>query len=482
MNNPLLAISPLDGRYAEKVDYLSQYFAEAALMRYRVLTEVEWFIFLFNEVKLPGTKVLEPTEIRILRSIYEQFDVVDAERVKNIEKVTNHDVKAIEYFLKEKTKGGPIEKYQEFIHFACTSEDINNIAYACMIRDFNERELMPILSGLVQEIYGKAKTYKGLAMLSRTHGQAATPTTLGKELINFVVRIEREMELALKSNYLMAKINGAVGNYNAHLVAYPEVDWKDVSKTFIESLGLNVNLYTTQIEPHDCYADIFDSVKRMNNIVLDFVRDMWTYISLGYFGQKVVKGEVGSSTMPHKVNPIDFENAEGNIGIANSILEQLASKLQISRMQRDLSDSTSLRNIGSAFAYCILAYKSTIKGFSKCEVNKKVIQEDLAEKWELLAEPIQVVMRKNLVPNSYEKLKELTRGKEGITKVVVQKFIKDLKIPAADKKRLLALTPTNYVGLAENLVDNYELVVAAGQEGCGGGGSCGGGCQGCGGH
>ncbi len=480
MNNPLLAISPLDGRYAEKVDYLSQYFAEAALMRYRVLTEVEWFIFLFNEAKLPGTKILEPTELRILRSIYEQFDVVDAERVKNIEKVTNHDVKAIEYLIKEKTKGGPIEKYQEFIHFACTSEDINNIAYACMIRDFSERELMPVLSGLVQEIHGKAQAYKGLGMLSRTHGQSATPTTLGKELINFVARLEREMELLNKSNYLMAKMNGAVGNYNAHVVAYPDVDWKDVSKTFIESLGLNVNLYTTQIEPHDCYADIFDSVKRMNNIIMDFVRDMWTYISMGYFGQKVVKGEVGSSTMPHKVNPIDFENAEGNIGIANALLEQLSSKLQVSRMQRDLSDSTSLRNIGVAFSYCVLAYKSAIKGLSKCEVNEKKIEDDLADKWELLAEPIQVVMRKNLVPNSYEKLKELTRGKTGINKILVQKFIKDLKIPAADKKILMALTPTNYVGLAEKLVDDYELQIAAGQEGCGPSGC--GGCQGCGSH
>ena len=479
MNNPLLAISPLDGRYTEKVDHLSQYFAEAALMRYRVLTEVEWFIYLFNDEKLDGTKVLEPTEIRILRSIYEQFDVVDAERVKNIEKVTNHDVKAIEYFIKEKVKGGPIEKYQEFIHFACTSEDINNIAYACMLRDFNERELVPVLSGLVQEIYGKAQSYKGLGMLSRTHGQAATPTTLGKELINFVARIEREMEIAMKGNFLMAKINGAVGNYNAHVVAYPDVNWFDVSKNFIQSLGLGVNMYTTQIEPHDCYADIFDSVKRINNICLDFVRDMWTYISLGYFGQKVVKNEVGSSTMPHKVNPIDFENAEGNIGIANALLEQLSSKLQVSRMQRDLSDSTSLRNVGSAFAYCVLAYKSAMKGLSKCEVNKKKIEDDLADKWELLAEPIQVVMKKSLMPNAYEKLKELTRGKAGITKAVVQKFIKDLKIPAADKKRLMALTPTNYVGLAESLVDNYELKVAVSEAGCGSG-SCGGGCQGCG--
>lgn len=480
MNNPLLAISPLDGRYADKVDYLSQYFSEAALMRYRVLTEVEWFIFLFNEAKLSGTKVLVPTEIRILRSLYEQFDVVDAERVKNIEKVTNHDVKAIEYFIKEKTKGGPIEKYQEFIHFACTSEDINNIAYSCMLRDFCERELVPILSGLVQEIYGKAQAYKGLGMLSRTHGQPATPTTLGKELINLVARIEREMELADKANYLLAKMNGAVGNFNAHVVAYPKANWLELSKNFVQSLGLGVNMYTTQIEPHDCLADVFDAIKRMNNIVLDFVRDMWTYISLGYFGQKTVKNEVGSSTMPHKVNPIDFENAEGNIGIANSLLEHLSAKLPVSRMQRDLSDSTVQRNIGTALAYSILAYKSTIKGLAKCEVNKKIIQEDLKDRWELLAEPIQVVMRKNLIPNSYEKLKDLTRGKQGITKAVVQNFIKSLKIPADDKKRLLALTPENYVGLAESLVESYKLKIAANQSGCGPDGC--GGCQGCGGH
>lgn len=477
MNNPLLAISPLDGRYADKVDYLSQYFSEAALMRYRVLTEVEWFIFLFNEAKLSGTKILVPTEIRILRSLYEQFDVVDAERVKNIEKVTNHDVKAIEYFIKEKIKGGPIEKYQEFIHFACTSEDINNIAYSCMLRDFCERELVPILSGLVQEIYGKAQSYKGLAMLSRTHGQPATPTTLGKELINFVVRLEREMEMAQNANYLMAKMNGAVGNFNAHVVAYPKVNWLELSKSFVQSLGLGVNMYTTQIEPHDCLADVFDAIKRMNNIVMDFVRDMWTYISLGYFGQKAVKNEVGSSTMPHKVNPIDFENAEGNIGIANSLLEHLSAKLPVSRMQRDLSDSTVQRNIGMALAYSILAYKSAIKGLSKCEVNKKLIQKDLKDRWELLAEPIQVVMRKNLIPNSYEKLKDLTRGKQGITRAVVQNFIKSLKILAGDKKVLMALTPGNYVGLAESLVESYELKIATGQSECGSGS-----CEGCTGH
>lgn len=480
MNNPLLAISPLDGRYADKIDYLSQYFSEAALMRYRVLVEIEWFIYLFNELKLDGTKVLEPTELRILRSIYEQFDVVDGERIKTIEKVTNHDVKAVEYFIKEKLKNGPIEKYLEFIHFACTSEDINNLAYSCMFRDFLEREMLPIASGLVQEIHALAVRNKALPMLARTHGQPASPTTLGKELINFVARMEKELSILAGCMTLPAKINGAVGNFNAHFVAYDSVDWLEASKNFVQALGLECNMYTTQIEPHDGLARVFDSAKRFNTMVLDFSKDMWTYISMGYFTQKAVKTEVGSSTMPHKVNPIDFENCEGNLGIANALLEHMAAKLPVSRLQRDLSDSTVQRNVGTSFTYCILAYKSAIRGLAKCEVNKKVIEADLKDKWELLAEPIQVVMRKNLVPNSYEKLKELTRGKEGITKLSIQKFIKSLKIPAGDKKILMALNPEKYVGLAERLVDNYEMGIAESQKGCGSGGGCGGGCQGCG--
>lgn len=479
MDNPLLAISPLDGRYSDKVDYLSQYFSEAALMRYRCLIEIEWFIYLFNEVKLPKTHVLKSTELQILRSIYEDFDLVDAERVKKIEGITNHDVKAIEYFIKEKLKGGSIERYFEFIHFGCTSEDINNLAYACMMRDFLERELVPMMSGVVQEIYSMAMNYKSIPMLSRTHGQSASPTTLGKEMINFVARLEKELEVLSGSLPLSGKINGAVGNYNAHDIAFGNVDWVEMSKNFVQSLGLEFNKYTTQIEPHDAMARIFDSIKRLNTILLDFDRDMWTYISLGYFGQKTVKGEVGSSTMPHKVNPIDFENSEGNLGVANALLSHFSEKLPISRMQRDLSDSTVERNIGSAFAYSILAYKSTIKGLSKCVVNKKIIQDDLKDKWELLAEPIQMVMRKNMVSNSYEKLKELTRGKSGITKQIIQKFIKSLKISAADKNKLLKLTPEKYTGLAEKLVDDYELSISVGHlggcspEGCIG---CSGGC------
>lgn len=465
MDNPLLAISPLDGRYADKVDYLSQYFSEAALMRYRCLVEVEWFVYLFNETKLKGTKVLKPAELRILRSVYEKFDVVDAERVKAIEKETNHDVKAIEYFLKEKLKGGPVEPYLEFLHFSCTSEDINNISYACMVRDFIEREYIPLLSGVVQEIYSVAVKNKSLPMLSRTHGQAASPTTLGKEMINYVARLETEMEIINQNMPLPTKMNGAVGNYNAHTATYPNIDWINVSKKFVQSLGLDFNMYTTQIEPHDAFARLFDCVKRINTILLDFDKDMWAYISIGYFGQKTVKGEVGSSTMPHKVNPIDFENSEGNLGIANALLSHLSEKLPISRLQRDLSDSTASRNIGSAFTYSILAYKSTIKGFSKCSVNKKVIQDDLKDRWELLAEPIQMMMRKNKVKNSYEQLKALTRGKQGITKTVVQKFIKSLKIPAIDRNKLLSLTPEKYTGLAEKLVDGYELKISVGYGG-----------------
>lgn len=477
MDNSLLAISPIDGRYSSKVDHLSQYFSEAALMRYRTLIEIEWFIFLFNELKLEGTRVLAPTDLRSLRGVYEQFNVEDAQRVKEIEKVTNHDVKAIEYFIKEKLKSGTLEKYLEFVHFACTSEDINNIAYACMIRDAVEREVVPTVGGLVQEIYSMAVENKSLAMLSRTHGQAASPTTLGKELINFVARLEKELSV-LSGMVLPAKINGAVGNYNAHFLAYPSVEWVGASKNFIQSLGLEINLYTTQIEPHDGFVRLFDSVRRINSIVLDFSRDMWSYIGMGYFGQKAVAHEIGSSTMPHKVNPIDFENCEGNLGLANSLLEHFSQKLPVSRLQRDLSDSTVQRNIGMAITYCILAYKSSFKGLGKCVVNKKLIQDDLQDHWELLAEPIQVIMKKNGIKNSYEKLKELTRGKEGVTKAVVQKFVRALKIKEADKKKLLALTPEKYTGLAEKLIENYKLAVTGEKQGCGPSGC--GGCGGCG--
>jgi adenylosuccinate lyase len=477
MDHNLLAISPLDGRYSDKVNYLSQYFSEAALIRYRCLIEIEWFIFIFNDAKLKGTFVLSPDEIRLLRGIYEDFDVVDAKRVKAIEEKTNHDVKAVEYFIGEKLKGTSLEEYLGFIHFSCTSEDINNLSYACMVRDFLSREFSPLMYGVVQEIYSMAMDYKSLPMLSHTHGQPASPTTLGKELINYVDRLERELEYLSNCSSLPGKMNGAVGNYNAHSLTYPSEDWVELSKNFVQSLGLKFQMYTTQIEPHDGFSVVFDSVKRINNIVLDFSRDMWAYISLGYFGQKTKKGEVGSSTMPHKVNPIDFENAEGNIGVANALLEHLSSKLQVSRLQRDLSDSTAQRNIGTAFSHCVLSYKSIVKGLSKCEVNKKKIADDLKDRWELLSEPIQMMMRKNKVENSYEKLKELTRGKKGITKAIIKAFIKSLKIPAKDKQILNALTPEKYIGLADKLVESYELGISVSSSGCGSG-SCAG-CSGC---
>ncbi len=466
----LLGISPLDGRYASKVDFLNQYFAEAALMRYRILIEVEWFIFMFNDLKLTGTKRLTAAELRDLRSIYEDFDVIAARRVKEIEKTTNHDVKAVEYYIKENLKDKTLEKYGEFVHFACTSEDINNLAYACMLRDFMEREYYPLMYGLVQELNLMAVKYKKIPMMARTHGQTASPTTVGKEILNVVARLERQLKNLEGGNFIMGKINGAVGNYNAHLVAYPKVDWEDASKKFVTSLGLVPNLYTTQIEPHDCLADVFDGIKRINVILLDMSRDIWSYISLGYFKQKVKKGEVGSSTMPHKVNPIDFENAEGNLGLANALLIHLGEKLPISRMQRDLSDSTVERNMGSAVCYSFLAYKSFMKGVSKLEVNKEVLKDDLKDRWELLAEPVQVVMRKHKIEGAYEKLKELTRGKT-VTKAAVAKLIRGLKIPAADKNRLLKLTPETYVGLAQKLVDEYELDIL-GMGGCGNPGSC----------
>lgn len=477
MNPSLLAITALDGRYQNKVESLNQYFSEAALMRYRILIEVEWFIYLFNDVQLEGTRVLKPTELRVLRAIYEQFDVNDAARVKEIEATTNHDVKAVEYFIKEQLKETAIAEYLEFIHFACTSEDINNLSYSCMIRDFLSREFYPTIEGLAEDIYKLGVFYKDVPMMSRTHGQPASPTTVGKELVNFVARLEREIAILKDGNFLMGKINGAVGNYNAHSVTYPKVDWIKVGAEFVSSLGLVPNMYTTQIEPHDCFADVFDSVVRINNIVLDFDRDMWSYIAMNFFKQKTVKGEVGSSTMPHKVNPIDFENSEGNIGLANALLAHMSSKLQVSRWQRDLSDSTVQRNMGAAFAYCVIAYKASKKGLSKCVLNEDVVAADINDRWELLAEPVQMMMRKHLVEGAYEKLKELTRGKGGMTKAKMQKFIEGLEIPADDKKSLLELTPAKYIGLAVELVDGYEL--AAGADGGCGPSGCGG-CQGCG--
>lgn len=453
MRDPIYNISPLDGRYDRKVETLRKFFSEAALMKYRVYVEIEWFIFLCNDLKLQGTKTWKPKELSRLRSIYEFFDATAGNRVKEIEKTTNHDVKAIEYYIKESLKRSEFEPYFEFIHFACTSEDINNLSYALMLRDGVVGELLPVFSGLLQDVAKLARKYKDVAMMARTHGQPATPTTLGKEFVNVLDRLVRQLKI-LQSVKFLGKINGAVGNFNAHVVAYPKVKWLEASKKFVRSLGLEHNAYTTQIEPHDFMAELFDGIKRMNTILIDLNRDIWTYISLGYFKQKLKEGEIGSSTMPHKVNPIDFENSEGNLGLANAMLGYFSEKLPISRLQRDLTDSTTLRNVGSALAYSILAYKNCIQGLQKLELNTNAIQSDLEQAWELLAEPIQTVMRKYRVEKPYEKLKELTRGKV-VNKQTISKFIDTLKIPADEKKRLKMLTPSKYIGLAMELVDSY---------------------------
>lgn len=453
MRDTLENISPLDGRYGEKVDEMRPFFSEAALIKHRVLVETEWFIFLCNEAKLKGTRVWKPAELKQLRSLFESFDMVDAARVKAIEKLTNHDVKAVEYLIKEKLKGTAFEGYLEFVHFGCTSEDINNLAYAMMIKGGVDK-LIPVVTGVTEKLYEKAVKYRKTAMMARTHGQPASPTTLGKELINVVARLERQVK-RLKNWPILGKMNGAVGNYNAHLAAYPKEDWYELSKNFVRELGLEFNPYTTQIEPHDYVAEICDAIRRINTIVLDLDRDMWLYISIGYFKQKVKKGEVGSSTMPHKVNPIDFENSEGNLGVANAMLKHFSEKLPVSRWQRDLTDSTTFRNIGSAFAYSILAYKNCIQGLIKTEVNLAAIKDDLDANWELLAEPVQTVMRKYKVEGAYEKLKDLTRGRK-MNKKILHKFIDGLKIPAAEKKNLKTLTPSKYTGMAVKLVEIYK--------------------------
>ena len=454
MRDSLANISPLDGRYESKVDELSGYFSEAALMKYRIMVEIEWFIFLCQDAKLEGTHQWTSGEIEQLRSIYLNFDIVNAERVKSIERTTNHDVKAIEYFIKENLKETAFEPYGEFIHFACTSEDINNLSYALILRDARDKILLPILTGIAEILYERSVQFKDYAMIGRTHGQPATPTTLGKELINFLVRLERQIEGLYKTE-ILGKMNGATGNYNAHIIAYGKHNWLELSKKFIQNLGLTANLYTTQIEPHDFIAEYCDTLRRINTILIDFNRDMWTYISLAYFKQKTKAGEVGSSTMPHKVNPIDFENSEGNLGLANVLLGHFSEKLPVSRLQRDLTDSTVLRNIGSGIGYSLLAYKNCIQGMQKLEVNKAQIDVDLENSWELLAEPIQTVLRRFRIEGAYEKLKDLTRGKK-MNKKSIHSFIDGLKLPASEKKRLKSLTPSTYSGLASKLVESYK--------------------------
>ena len=445
----LKALSPLDGRYNEKVTELTDIFSEAGLIRSRIAVEVEWLIFICNTIKLEGAGHLEKLEVESLRKLYVQFQDEFAEEVKALEKTTNHDVKAVEYFLQKALKVLGREDLVPFIHFACTSEDINNLAYAQMMKAGLQSVLLKNLEKVLAKIRELSEAHQKVPMMSHTHGQPATPTTVGKEFKNIGARLFRQFEQLQKAEFL-GKINGATGNFNAHLVAYPKVDWVAASRQFVEHLELTWQRYTTQIEPHDYMAEIFDAMRRANTILMDASRDIWSYISMGYFKQKVVAGEVGSSTMPHKVNPIDFENAEGNLGLANALLGHFSEKLPLSRMQRDLTDSTVLRNIGLAFGYSLLAYKSLLKGLDKLEVNEARLAEDLDKNWALLAEPIQTVLRRYGVKDAYEQLKELTRGTE-VNQETIRAFVEDLDIPEDAKKRLLELTPARYIGYASDL-------------------------------
>ncbi|WP_312911757.1 adenylosuccinate lyase [Stutzerimonas nitrititolerans] len=444
----LTAVSPVDGRYAGKTSALRPIFSEFGLIRCRVQVEVRWLQRLAAHDGIPEVPAFSAEATALLEQLASNFQLEHAERVKEFERTTNHDVKAVEYLLKEQAKQLPeLAKVNEFIHFACTSEDINNLSHALMLREGRDEVLLPLMRQLAESIRALAVQFADVPMLSRTHGQPASPTTLGKELANVVYRLERQIA-QVAAVPLLGKINGAVGNYNAHLSAYPDVDWEANAREFIENdLGLAWNPYTTQIEPHDYIAELFDAVARFNTILIDFDRDIWGYISLGYFKQKTVAGEIGSSTMPHKVNPIDFENSEGNLGIANAILQHLASKLPISRWQRDLTDSTVLRNLGVGFAHSVIAYEASLKGIGKLELNAARIAEDLDNCWEVLAEPVQTVMRRYAVENAYEKLKDLTRGK-GITPDALQAFIDGLDIPAGAKAELRLLTPAGYIGNA----------------------------------
>ncbi len=451
MSNPALtALSPLDGRYASKAEPLRPIFSEFGLMHRRVHVEIEWLLALAAE---PGIAELPPfteTQVTQLHTIADSFGIEDGARIKAIEATTNHDVKAVEYFIKERIgNDAALAQAREFVHFACTSEDINNLSYALMLRDARTQVLLPAFDAIIARLRELAHANAALPMLSRTHGQTASPSTLGKELANVVARLERQ-RAQLAALEIPGKINGAVGNYNAHAITYPELDWRAFSQRFVESLGLDYNPYTTQIEPHDGVAEYCDAVRRANTILIDLARDVWGYISLGYFKQKLKEGEVGSSTMPHKVNPIDFENAEGNFGLANALLGHFAEKLPISRWQRDLTDSTVLRALGTAFGHTLVALESLQKGLGKLTVNADRLAADLDASWEVLAEAVQTVMRRYGLPQPYEQLKALTRG-QGITRESMRDFIGKLELPAEAKQRLLDLTPGGYIGLAEGL-------------------------------
>ncbi len=447
----LTAVSPLDGRYGDKLIALRSVFSEYGLIERRMRVEIGWLRALAAHSAITEVPPLSRDSEALLDAIVSGFDEQEAARVKEIERRTNHDVKALEYYLKEKIAGDPaLARSGEFIHFACTSEDINNLAYALMLSEARERVLLPAIDSLIAAIASMAHEYADRTMMSRTHGQPATPTTLGKEMANVVARLRRQRD-GFAAIGLLGKMNGATGNYNAHLAAYPEIDWPALAQEFVTTeLGLTWNAHTTQIEPHDYMAEYFDALARINTVLLDFCRDVWGYISLGYFRQRAVAGEVGSSTMPHKVNPIDFENAEGNLGLANAVLRHLAEKLPVSRWQRDLSDSTVLRNIGVGAGYAMLAFESCRRGLGKLSVDDACIESDLAEAWELLAEPVQTVMRRYGIESPYEKLKDMTRGRR-IDRDTLHAFIRTLEIPEEARERLLALTPSTYAGLASQL-------------------------------
>ncbi|MFV5215324.1 adenylosuccinate lyase [Azonexus caeni] len=448
--NPLTALSPLDGRYAGKVNALREHFSEFGLIRARLKVEIEWLKALAAEPHFTEIAAFSPATIAELDALVANFGPAQAAEVKAIEATTNHDVKALEYWIKGNTKGNAeVVKVSEFIHFACTSEDINNLSHALMCQGAREQAMLPTLDQVIEKLRELAHAYADIPMMSRTHGQPATPSTMGKEMANVAYRLQRA-RARIAGVELLGKINGAVGNYNAHLAAYPGYDWEGFAKKFVESLGLTFNPYTIQIEPHDALAELFDAFARANSILVDLDRDVWGYISLGFFKQKVKAGEIGSSTMPHKVNPIDFENSEGNLGLANAVLKHLAEKLPISRWQRDLTDSTVLRNMGVGLGYTLLGYDSLLKGLGKLEINTDLMKADLDANWELLAEPIQTVMRRYAVPNAYEKLKELTRGTR-VSRDGMQAFVSTLDIPEAAKAELLKLTPWDYTGKAAEL-------------------------------
>ncbi|MCK5720136.1 MAG: adenylosuccinate lyase [Thiomargarita sp.] len=455
----LTAVSPIDGRYHAKTEVLQAIFSEFGLIHYRLLVEVRWLEFLSKQAEIKEVPIFSQAAQEFLKQLVADFSLEDAERVKAIEAKTNHDVKAIEYFIKEKIAAYPeLNAVSEFIHFSCTSEDISNLAYALMISKARTNILQPKMENLLVNLKTLAQQYATIPMLSRTHGQPASPTTLGKEIANTAYRLHRQFEQIMQVS-IMAKFNGAVGNYNAHLVAYPDLNWENMAQQFITQLEIVWNPYTTQIEPHDYIAELFHAMMRFNTILIDFCRDIWSYISLGYFTQKTVAGEIGSSTMPHKVNPIDFENAEGNLGLANALFEHLATKLPISRWQRDLSDSTVLRNLGVGIAHSLIAYDSCLKGISKLEVNQVAINADIEDAWEILAEPIQTVMRRYGIEQAYEKLKAVTRG-QTITKEALHQLINDLDIPATEKVRLLNLTPNTYIGTADSQVNSLAKYLA----------------------